>query len=86
MVSLVRLGLTLPTGINMTFFFHYNKPESRRQGRNVLTVHAKGVCHLVNHIKCDVPIETHARKTQPFCVIKGRATCVDIVKNKAYIY
>lgn len=55
------------------FFFHYNKPASVAQGRNVLTVHWRGACHLVHHIQCYVPIETKARKSQPRCVMQGIA-------------
>ena len=64
------------------FFFHYNKPESVRQGRNVLTVHWKGTCHLVNSISCDVPTETHHQKRQPRCVIRGWATSISIGEMK----
>ena len=58
------------------FFFHYNKPASQAQKKNVLTVHWKGACHLAHHIQCDAAIWTSHRKSQPRCVIKGKAeTC-----------
>ena len=63
------------------FFFHYNKPESKKQGRNVLTVHWKDRCIPVNAIKCDVPIETHDRKIQPYCVMRGWAKYVTITRQ-----
>ena len=53
------------------FWFHYNKPESKRQGRSVLTLHWDNTCHPIHHIKCDMPIESHNRKQQPHCVIRG---------------
>ena len=56
------------------FFYHYNKPESKRQGCNVLTLHWKGKCHLVNDIVCHLPTETHKQKRQPHCVVRGWAT------------
>jgi len=59
------------------FLFHYNKPESKRQGRNVLTLHWQGKCHLVNNITCHVPTETHNQKRQPHCVIRGWAAEVE---------
>lgn len=60
------------------FWFHYNKPESVKQGRNVLTVHWEDTCHMVNAIKCEVPIETHDRKAQPRCTLRGWAGIVHI--------
>ena len=64
------------------FFFHYNKPESRRQGRNVLTVHWKNACLPVNHLKINVPIESHTQKSQPHCVMRGFANSVEILEVK----
>lgn len=54
------------------FWFHYNKPESRKQQRNVLTVHVNGGCNLVHAIDCSVPLKTRDRKQQPRCVLSGR--------------
>jgi len=63
------------------FFFHYNKPESHKQGRNVLTVHWKNACIPVNHLKIDVPIESHTQKSQPHCVMRGFAKSVEITEE-----
>ena len=63
------------------FFFHYNKPESRKQGRNVLTVHWKNACIPVNHLKINVPIESHTQKSQPHCVMRGFANSVEILEE-----
>ena len=63
------------------FFFHYNKPESRKQGRNVLTVHWKNSCIPVNHLKINVPIESHTQKSQPHCVMRGFANSVEILEE-----
>ena len=54
------------------FYFHYNKPESLKQKRNVLTVHQSGICHLVHHLIVNVPVSTRSRKTQPRCVLAGK--------------
>lgn len=54
------------------FWFHYNKPESRKTGEPRLTVHYAGKCHIVRGIDCGVPTFSHNRKDQPHCVIKGR--------------
>ena len=64
------------------FFFHYNKPESKAQGCNVLTVHWDKQCHFVNDIKCFAETETHTQKTQPHCIVRGWAHGVDFVKGK----
>ena len=66
------------------FFFHYNKPESLRQKKNILTVHQGKVCHLVTDIVCNVPIQTSHRKTQPRCILKGKGV-VKVVDGVATI-
>ena len=60
-----------------SFFFHYNKPASKAAGRNKLTVHWRGKCHLVDAIHCRAEIQSVDRVTQPHCVLKGIA--LDIV-------
>lgn len=54
------------------FWFHYNKPESRKKGYPQLTVHCRGVCHVVRHVECRVPVRTRERKAQPHVVVAGR--------------
>lgn len=56
-----------------SFFYHYNKPMSRKFGRNKLTIHRKGVCHLVDEVRCLVETKTKDNKTQPHCVIIGKS-------------
>lgn len=63
------------------FFFHYNKPESVRQGINVLTLHVNKTCYLVNSIKCNVPIESKNRQTQPRCVLQGFLSTLCLTKK-----
>ena len=53
------------------FWFHYNKPASAQQKRNVLSLHFMGKCHLVHDIEVDVPLKTRHRKEQPRCVLAG---------------
>ena len=60
------------------FFFHYNKPESKKQNKNVLTVHWKNACIPVNDIKCAVAVETHSRALQPRCVLRGWAENITV--------
>jgi len=74
--------MTMKTKKPKRFFFHYNKPESRRQNRNVLTVHWKNACIPVNHLKINVPTESHTQKSQPHCVMRGLANKVEILEVK----
>lgn len=54
------------------FQVHYNRPASQRAGKNVITVHYRGACHLVHHLRCLVPTESRHRARQPRFVIVGR--------------
>ncbi len=58
------------------FFFHYNKPESRKQGRNVITLHWNDTCHLIHKIVSDTGFESHDQKRQPRCIMRGWANNV----------
>lgn len=76
-----------------SFFFHYNKPLSKRLGRNVLSIHYKNACYFVESLACSVAIATRHRKTQPRCVIAGKALGIEFegdasqgVYQKATIY
>tara|TARA_R100000808_G_scaffold142_2_gene1031 strand:+ start:3198 stop:3449 length:252 start_codon:yes stop_codon:yes gene_type:complete len=60
----------------LRFYFHYNKPASRREGRPVLTFHYRGTCHRTHSISCMVPTETHERPSQPQVVVRGWANHV----------
>jgi len=69
----------------MRFNFHYNKPASLKAGRPILTVHFRGVCHLVSSVRCVVPCETKIRKQQPRCVMAGDCNRVVVSKGQALI-
>lgn len=66
------------------FWFHYNKPEAQRRGHPVMTVHYKGVCHMVRHIECAVPVSTRERNSQPRVVMAGRGS-IEFAEGTAYI-
>ncbi len=55
-----------------SFWFHYNKPASRRRGKPTATVHLGGRCVLVDHVIPHVPVRSRARKSQPHWVLAGR--------------
>lgn len=63
------------------FWFHYNKPASKKAGRPLLTLHFKDACSLVDKILCAVPVETKNRSRQPHCVVQGFCASVDLVKT-----
>lgn len=63
------------------FFFHYNKPASRSANTPKMTVHYKGVCHIVDHIICSVSVHTHHNKRQPYVVLKGKANNIVFIED-----
>jgi hypothetical protein len=67
------------------FYFHYNKPASAAAGAPRLSVHFAGVCHIVNGVDCRVPTWSRNRRTQPRCVIAGRARSVTLEGGRAEI-
>jgi len=66
------------------FFYHYNKAESRKQGRNVITIHWENACHMVNKIKTiGLDVESHDQKRQPRCIMRGFANKLEFRMLKA---
>lgn len=68
-----------------SFYFHYNKPASKAVGENRLSLHFKKTCHIVKSIYCKVDTETKNRKSQPRCVISGKAKNIEILDGVAVI-
>ena len=66
------------------FWFHYNKPESRKRKKPILTIHYDKQCIFVENVVCTVPLKTRIRKSQPHCVLAGKG-CVIIKDRIAYI-
>jgi len=75
----------MPTSPKYSFYFHYNKPASVKARSNRLSIHHRGICHVVEEIDCRVPIKTRRRKTQPHCVMTGKATTLTISNGTAII-
>lgn len=67
-----------------SFFFHYNKPMSKKLGKTQLTVHYNKQCHLVDGIVLNVPTYSRNRKSQPHCIICGKGE-LEIINNIAYL-
>ena len=66
-------------------WFHYNKQYARAYGVDKWTVHHKGICHIVDRIKCFIPTFSRNRKTQPKVVMHGMAKSLDIINGCAII-
>jgi hypothetical protein len=69
----------------MIFYFHYNKPLSKKLGKPQLSLHFKKTCHVVDKIICGVKTYSHNNKRQPYIVIKGDARDIQIVDGCANI-
>jgi hypothetical protein len=63
------------------FFYHYYKAKQK------MTVHFRGKCHTVKHVRCLVPCETKWNPTQPNIVMQGFAhdVTIDTVTDTAII-
>lgn len=67
------------------FWFHYNKPQTQREGSPRITVHYKNTCHVVANVICMVPVRGRTRKTQPRWVMAGKANRISFVDGIAKI-
>lgn len=68
-----------------SFFFHYNKPESLRRGKPVISLHFKSICHMVDNVVCKVATEGRLRKSAPRFVMAGKAAEISINDGVATI-
>jgi len=60
------------------FWFHYNKPMSRKMDMAVWTVHWKDKCYQVLNIKCNTEAETYGRSSQPHAIVRGKAHMLEL--------
>jgi len=67
------------------FWFHYNKPASAAAQKPQITIHFKNKCLIVDNLSVKVPTHGHIRNEQPYFVIRGKCTDINIVNNIAYI-
>jgi hypothetical protein len=61
------------------YFFHYNKPLSRKLGKQMITLHFKNKCHFLEGDKfiCKTECEGKVNPTQPVFVMQG--FCEDFI-------
>lgn len=62
------------------FYFHYNKPYSKRYKKHKWSVHYNDTCFIVDEIQCDRPCQSKLNKRQPVCVMRGFANNVLITR------
>lgn len=67
------------------FFFHYNKPASQQAKEPLMSVHYKGICHIVKQVHCLVPCESKIRPRQPRVVMQGFSSLVAVKDGIAVI-
>lgn len=67
------------------FFYHYNKPASKKCGIPMISLHYRDRCLLVKNIVINVPTRGRINKRQPHFVVTGRAESVSIRDDIAYI-
>jgi hypothetical protein len=63
--------MTLEFPKKRVFFFHYNKPQTQRDGRVRMSVHVANTCYYTDAVRCDVTCQSKENKTQPRLVMKG---------------
>ena len=69
----------------LSFFFHYNKPASQRDGRPRISVHIQNRCHIVDNIVCGVPTEGRLHNRQPRFVMAGKCMSWEILEGVMYL-
>lgn len=62
------------------FWFHFNKPASKKAGKPIISLHYDKTCHMVDNIICEVPTAGKLNKRQPHFVIRGYTTSIVIDK------
>ena len=72
-------------GKSYTFFFHYNKPQSKLKKKPIISIHYRGNCMFVENLVCDVPVKGKINKRQPFFVICGKAQSIEVKNKVAFI-
>lgn len=62
------------------FFYHYYKQKK------AMSVHFRGVCHVVKNVVCQASCETHYNRRQPHLIMRGYATSIDLKGDTAIIW
>lgn len=68
------------------FFFHFNKPSSKKVGKPQITLHHNKCCHIVDNVVINV--KTWGRintKRQPHFVVVGKCKNLKIIDRIAHV-
>lgn len=65
----------------MKFHYYYNRIESAKLKKTVLTIKFKKLTKHVDKIICQVPSETTNHKIRPYCVVAGDASKIIIAEG-----
>lgn len=70
------------------FFFHYNKPASKKAGKPQVSVHYKGVCMIgdAEKLVCNAVTSGKINKKQPHFVMIGESPKVENVDGAITIH
>ena len=68
-----------------SFFFHYNKPLSKKHKKPIISIHYQKQCLYVENVVCSVPTRGKIRNKQPYFVMCGKATNILVKEKIAYI-
>lgn len=72
--------------VNMkSFFFHYNKPQSKKLDKPIISLHFNNKCHLVSGMTVNVPTKAMFHKQQPRFTINGKYNKIKIKNGFAEI-
>lgn len=75
----------MPAPKQIRFFYHYNRPATKKAGVPMISLHYDGKCHIVRDIRL-VKLSERSRTTmkrQPNFVMTGKANKIDIVDGVA---
>lgn len=67
------------------FFYHYNKPLSKQKGKPVISIHYRGQCLMVDNLVCNVKTRGKIRNKQPYFVVVGKASKIEVNNGIAEI-
>lgn len=70
----------------MPFFFHYNKPASKKHQKPVISFHFRQQCHLVSNVVINVPTKGRIRpQRQPHFIVCGIGNNIEIIDGVAVV-
>ena len=78
-------GYTVSKPKPAAFYFHYDEAASLTAGEPRLSIHYRDQYLIVKGVECRVPVKFRTRKTQPRCVMSGKARSINVRDSIAVI-